>query len=58
LELWLDGQAGRTYALQTSTNLVHWIAMSTNTPATNSVRYVVPVISSSPTFYRGKLIQP
>jgi hypothetical protein len=30
LELWLDGQAGQRYILQSSTNLITWSAFSTN----------------------------
>ena len=57
-ELWLDGQAGRTYALQTSTNLLGWSSISTNTLSSNSFRFLVPVTNSAQIFYRGLLSQP
>jgi Glycoside hydrolase family 44 len=56
--LWLDGQAARTYILQSSTDLFHWSAISTNTLSSNSVGYLVPTTNSTHMFYRGLLSQP
>jgi hypothetical protein len=58
LNFWLDGQIGRTYILQCSTDLVHWSAMSTNTLSSNSIAYLAPVANSDRMFYRGVLTQP
>jgi hypothetical protein len=55
--VWLDGQAGRTYALQSSTDLIHWLGLSSNTLSSNSCLFLVPAASSQ-TFYRGLLVQP
>jgi hypothetical protein len=57
MNIWLDGQAGRTYALQSSTDLIHWSGVSSNTLSSNSCLFLVPVTSSQ-TFYRGLLVQP
>ena len=51
--LWLDGQAGQTYILQSSTNLVNWPAVSTNTLSSNSFEFFLPTTNSSRMFYRG-----
>jgi hypothetical protein len=55
--IWLDGQAGSTYALLSSTNLVNWAGLSSNTLSGNSYLFLVPATSSQ-VFYRGLLIQP
>ena len=57
LSVWLDGQAGRTYALQSSTDLIHWVGLSSNTLSSNSCLFLVP-LTSAQTFYRGLLVQP
>jgi hypothetical protein len=51
--VWLDGQAGQTYILQSSTNLVHWSAVSTNTLSSNSFEIFLPTTNSTRMFYRG-----
>jgi hypothetical protein len=51
--LWLNGTAGQTYIFQSSTNLVNWSAMSTNTLSSNSVEIFVPTTNSTRMFYRG-----
>ena len=58
LALWLDGQAGLTYALQSSTDLVHWGTVSTNTLSSNSFPYLVTVTNSTKMFYRGLFNPP
>lgn len=53
IAVWLNGQAGLTYTVQSSTDLFHWSAISTNTLATNST--AIPVSSSAQTaqFFRA-----
>ncbi len=58
LELWMDGQGGQRYLLQSSTNLTTWSAVSTNTFSTNSFRFLVSTTGSASVFYRGVLISP
>src|SRR5204863_1030563 len=54
LELWLDGQAGTSYALLSSSALPGWLPISTNSLTSNSIRFLVPTTSSAPMFYRGQ----
>jgi len=58
LELWMDGQGGQTYMLQSSSNLVSWTSISTNTFTTNSLRLLLPTTNSAKLFYRGVLNSP
>ena len=58
LALWLNGQAGLTYILQSSTDLVHWGAVSTNTLSSNSFPYLVATTNSTKMFYRGLFNPP
>lgn len=58
LELWIDGQGGQQYVLQSSTDLLTWTAVSTNTFATNSFRAVVGTASTGRLFYRCRLNSP
>jgi len=58
LPLWLNGQAGLTYILQSSTDLVHWGAVSTNTLSSNSFPYLVATTNSAKMFYRGLYKSP
>ena len=51
--LWLDGVAGQTYTIQSSTDLVHWVAINTNTLASNSVPMALPMTNRANQFYRG-----
>jgi hypothetical protein len=57
LGVWLDGQSGQTYALQSSTDLLNWLGVSSNTLSSNSWLFFVPMTSSQ-SFYRGVLVQP
>ncbi len=41
-EFWLNGEAGQTYVLQSSSNLVSWAAVSTNTLAGNQFHFLLP----------------
>jgi len=58
LELWLNGQVASTYVLQSSTDLIHWLPVTTNTLASNSFRFIIPTTNPSPTYYRSWLSQP
>jgi hypothetical protein len=58
MELWLNGQAARTYVLQSSTDLFHWFPVSTNLLSSNSFRFLLPETNSGSLFYRGLLTQP
>ena len=54
----LDGQAGQTYFLETSTDLVRWSAVNTNLLASNSVEFLMPMTNAAQMFYRGQLGSP
>ncbi len=58
LALWLNGQAGLAYILQSSTDLVHWVGVSTNTLSSNSFSYLVATTDPAKMFYRGLLNSP
>lgn len=58
LTLWLNGQAGLTYIFQSSTDLVHWMAVSTNTLSSNSFPYLVATTNLAKMFYRGLFNSP
>ena len=53
LELWLDGQAGQSSVLQSSTDLTAWLPVSTNQMASNSFQFLVPVTNGAQKFYRA-----
>src|SRR5208337_3439507 len=53
LALWLNGQAGLTYILQSSTDLFHWGAVSTNTLSSNSFPYLIATTNPAKMFFRG-----
>jgi len=58
LELWLEGQAGTSYALLSSSALSGWLPISTNMLMSNSFRFLVPTTGSAPKFYRGQQSSP
>ena len=58
MELWLDGQAGQSYILQSSTNLINWLPVSTNTFTSNSFRWLLSTTNATKMFYRGRLNLP
>lgn len=58
MELWMDGQGGQRYILQSSTDLTFWSAVSTNTFSSNSFRVLLPTTNTSKMFYRGVLSLP
>ncbi len=58
LPLWLNGQAGLAYILQSSTDLFHWVGVSTNTLSSNSFPYLVATTNPAKMFYRGLYKSP
>ncbi|HKW30757.1 MAG TPA: glycoside hydrolase family 44 protein [Verrucomicrobiae bacterium] len=58
LGIWLNGQAGLTYLLQASSDLVHWSAVSTNLFTSNSFEFFVPTTIAAEMFYRGQRTGP
>ena len=58
LGIWLNGQAGQTYILQSSTDLVHWSAVSTNLLTSNSFEFFVATTNAAQMFYRGESTSP
>jgi hypothetical protein len=58
VELWLDGQGGQRYTLQTSSNLITWTPESTNTLITNSFRFQFSTTIAAQLFYRAQLVPP
>jgi len=55
LGIWLNGQAGRTYILDSSGDLVHWSAADTNQLVSNAFEFFVPTTNAVQMFYRGRL---
>jgi hypothetical protein len=55
-DLWLDGQAGLRYALQSSSDFVQWIPEQTNTLVTNSYHFVLAASSAPYRFYRAQWV--
>ena len=58
LELWLDGQPGRSYTLLSSADLAGWLPATTNLLTSNSFRLLVPTTNSTQTFYRSRQNSP
>jgi Glycoside hydrolase family 44 len=58
LNFWIDGQAGQTYTLLASTNLINWSAISTNILSSNSFEFLMPMTNSTRMFFRGWLSHP
>jgi hypothetical protein len=50
-DLWINGQAGRSYVLQATTNFIQWSALQTNTLASNSWHSVLSAPAQG-MFYR------
>jgi hypothetical protein len=57
LLLWLYGQQGLSYALQSSTNLKSWQDVSTNLLSSNSISFLIPTTNSTSTFYRAAFME-
>jgi len=58
VSFWVNGQAGQTYMLQVSTDLVHWSAVRTNLMASNAFEFFMPMTNAAQMFYRGVLSNP
>jgi hypothetical protein len=58
LGIWLNGQAGQSYMLESSGDLVHWLASDTNLLVSNSFEFFVPMTNAAWLFYRGQLRGP
>jgi hypothetical protein len=58
MAVWMDGQAGQRYILQSSTNLVNWSGVSTNLLASNSFRLLLGTTNAARSFYRSLLAPP
>jgi hypothetical protein len=58
LPFWLNGQTGLTYILQSSTDLFHWVGVSTNTLSSNSFPYLVATTNPAKMFYRSLFKSP
>ncbi|HWC61272.1 MAG TPA: hypothetical protein VHC44_16380, partial [Verrucomicrobiae bacterium] len=56
MQVQFSGYDGYNYIVQVSSDLIHWINLSTNTPVNGAFYFVVPVQSNSPQqFYRSLL---
>jgi hypothetical protein len=54
-----DTSAGYRYVVQSSTNLVNWVSVATNTAATNSMSYSNAMVVPGAVFYRvGRVAGP
>jgi len=53
-DLWVDGQAGQPYVLESSVDLLNWVPILTNAPSSNSWHVVLPVTAGPQTFYRSR----
>jgi hypothetical protein len=51
--IWLTGQTGLVYAVQSSTDLIHWSGFATNPLASNAIPFSVSVTNSTLRFYRA-----
>jgi len=58
MELWLDGQGGQRYVLESSTNLTTWSAISTNMFSSNSFQIFIGTTNPAGMFYRSLLSPP
>ena len=53
-DLWVNGQQGQSYVLQSTTNLINWTPVQTNTLISNSWHGVLPVLPGQSIFYRAR----
>ncbi|MGA2748664.1 MAG: glycoside hydrolase family 44 protein [Verrucomicrobiota bacterium] len=51
----VGGEIGQSFILQSSSDLIHWQAVSTNTFSSNTVEVFVPTTNAAGMFYRGQL---
>ena len=53
-QLWINGQPGRSYTLQATTNFVQWSSILTNTLTSNSWQTILPAMPAQSVFYRAQ----
>jgi hypothetical protein len=53
-DLWLNGTAGQRYILLSSSNLLSWLPVQTNTLSSSSWHVILPATKGPPSFYRGQ----
>ncbi len=58
LQFQLNGQSGQSYILLSSTNLITWSPVSTNTLSGSSITFQIPTTNKSRMFYRGLFNPP
>jgi hypothetical protein len=51
--VWLTGQTGLVYTVQSSADLIHWTPFATNTLVSNSAPFLVSTTNATMRFYRG-----
>jgi Glycoside hydrolase family 44 len=54
---WLDGQAGQSYEIQSSSNLVNWASLQTNALVSNSLWMALPATDLPTTFFRAQWLR-
>jgi hypothetical protein len=52
-DFWIDAQSNQPYVIQSSSNLLDWLPLQTNTPASNSFHVTLPATSRQ-RFYRAQ----
>lgn len=58
LQLTLSGQQGQSYVIQSSTNLIHWVPLSTNMLLGSSTNLLIPTTNVGGLFYRAAWPSP
>ncbi|HLH55883.1 MAG TPA: glycoside hydrolase family 44 protein [Verrucomicrobiae bacterium] len=53
-DLWVAGQTGRTYVLESTTNLLNWFPVQTNLLASTNAHLALPSSNSRAVFYRAR----
>jgi hypothetical protein len=53
--LWVNGAVGQTLILQSSTDLVNWMAVSTNSMSSTQYKFVLPIGNAARGYYRVKV---
>ena len=56
--LHLDSRPGKIYALEASTNLVHWLPLQTNTAADCTLEFLDAASPPGKRFYRAVQLSP
>jgi hypothetical protein len=53
-DLWVNGQTGQSYVLQSTTNFINWSPVLTNTLTSNSWHVLLPINTRQAIFYRAR----